>query len=107
MRVVNVMWFGGVERFKRIYEVGGCGVYVGRGSVLGNRFKIGVDGDREEVIKMYRRWLWEKVKSGDEVVIGELKKIKEGWLIGCFCKKWDVEVKCHGDVIVKCVRWMG
>ena len=53
-------------------------VYCGRscngwkGSVLGNRFKIGRDGSREEVIEKYRRWLWKEIKKGNERLIEEL-----------------------------------
>jgi hypothetical protein len=86
--------------------------YVGRrcgrwnGSVLGNKWKIGIDGDREMVVEKYRRWLWEMIKKNDEVVVGELGRLLEigdGLVIGCWC---DENERCHGDVILNCLKWM-
>jgi hypothetical protein len=57
---------------KKTYR--GEGIYVGRetpgapGNVLGNPFRIGRDGTREEVVEKYRRWLWEQIKLGKDVV---------------------------------------
>ena len=56
-------------------------VYVGRGSKWGNRFVIGKDGSREEVVEKYRVW-FEK-ESGLKGCLGEL----EGKVLGCWCKK--------------------
>lgn len=39
-----------------IREYNGSYIYIGRGSIFGNPFEIGKDGDREYVIKRYRRW---------------------------------------------------
>jgi hypothetical protein len=47
-----------------------------QGSVLGNPFRVGRDGTLEEVIKKYRRWLWEQIKLRREVYV-ELKRIAE------------------------------
>jgi hypothetical protein len=86
--------------------------YVGRrcgnwkGSVLGNKYKIGIDGNRDEVVEKYRKWLWEMIKKNDEVVVGELMKLLEigdELVIGCWC---DENERCHGDVILNCLRWM-
>jgi len=45
---------------KKYYR--GVGVYIGRPSLLGNPFKIGKDGTRQEVIQKYGIWLWEQIK---------------------------------------------
>ncbi|MEW6374392.1 MAG: DUF4326 domain-containing protein [Thermodesulfobacteriota bacterium] len=91
----------------------GAGVYIGRschgykGSVLRNRFKIGVDGNRDEVIEKYRRWLWDEFKKGGEVkddlvrLCGLLKEGKEVVL-----KCWCVPKRCHGEVVKRCIEWM-
>ena len=42
---------------------GGVGVYIGRGSIFGNPFRIGEDGNREEVIEKYRQWFLEKISD--------------------------------------------
>lgn len=40
-----------------------CEVYVGRGSMWGNHFKIGVDGNRADVIERYKKELWRKMRD--------------------------------------------
>jgi len=101
--VVSVKSFGwvGVEYVGR-----------GKGSVLGNKFKIGVDGDRKEVIEKYKSWLWRYVKEGIKGVMSDVwkellricKKVKEGGdvVLGCWCSP----LGCHGDVIKSCILWM-
>ena len=76
-------------------------VYIGRGSVFGNRFVIGRDGNRSEVIEKYRVWLWGEVKRGGEVV-KRIEELRGNERLGCFCG----EGKCHGDVIVRCWKWL-
>jgi len=68
-------------------------VYIGRGSKWGNKFLIGRDGDREEVIAKYREW----ILKNDELLscLGELKDK----VLGCYCKP----LACHGDVLVDLV----
>jgi Domain of unknown function (DUF4326) len=41
----------------------GEGVYIGRPSLLGNPFKIGEHGTRNEVIAKYRVWLWQHIQQ--------------------------------------------
>ena len=67
------------------------GVYVGRPSVWGNPYRIGVDGNREEVIKRYGKYLRE---SGLIKRVGELK----GSLLRCHCKDHQA---CHADYLIK------
>lgn len=56
-------------------------VYIGRGSIWGNPFKIGRDGDRAEVLRKYKAYLLRG--EGRHLLdrIGEL----EGKSLGCFC----------------------
>lgn len=69
-------------------------IYIGRGSIFGNPFVIGKDGTREEVIKKYKEWFYEKVKN-----LVFRKKVYNliGKRLGCFCKPQA----CHGDVIIE------
>jgi len=89
-------------------------VYIGRkfgeyeGSVLGNRFKSGRDGSREVVVDvLYRDWLWKEYQKKGEVY-RELERIKNlvlggnNVMLGCWC----FPLKCHGDIVKKCVEWM-
>ena len=63
-------------------------VYVGRPTKWGNRYVIGRDGTRDEVIKKYEQWL---AKSGLDVT--ELR----GKDLVCWCKPQA----CHADVLMK------
>lgn len=66
-------------------------IYIGRGSIWGNPFIIGKDGNREEVIEKYEEYL---VNSPEL-----LKKLPElrGKTLACFC----APKACHGDVLAK------
>lgn len=66
-------------------------VYIGRPSKWGNPFKIGIDGDREQVIEKYRKWL-----LSNPALLRCLSELK-GKVLGCWCKP-DA---CHGDVLVE------
>ena len=81
-------------------------VYVGRksrkfkGSVLRNDYRIGRDGNREEVIKKYKKWVWKKYNEGGKVrreIDRLVEKVINGEdvVLGCWCKP----KKCHGDVL--------
>lgn len=66
-------------------------VYIGRGSKWGNPFKIGVHGNREEVIAMYEEYLM----SSDEL-LSSLSELKHKNLV-CYCHPNS----CHGDILLK------
>ena len=72
-------------------------IFIGRGrvSVLGNPFKIGRDGNRQEVVEMFKSYFYERLKRDPEykaVVLSLRDKV-----IGCFCKPR----LCHGDIYVE------
>lgn len=67
-------------------------VYIGRGSIFGNPYEMGIDGDRNTVILRYRKWFNFLLK--DPRFEAELKKLKNKRL-ACFC----APLACHGDVI--------
>ena len=50
---------------KKTYR--GEGVYIGRPSLIGNPYRIGAHGTREQVIARYREWLWEQIKQQNKV----------------------------------------
>jgi hypothetical protein len=89
------------------------GIYIGRGgkgkkqSPLANPYKIGVEGDRDFVLKLYRKWLWDELNRPNPEVIKELVRIlilskEKPVKLVCFCSP----LKCHGDVIVSCLNWL-
>jgi len=63
-------------------------VYIGRGSIWGNPFTVGMYG-RKGAIQKYRQWL--------ETQPHLIKKIPElkGKILGCWCRP----LSCHGDVL--------
>ncbi len=74
----------------------GHDVYIGRGSRWGNPFKIGIDGNRMEVIEKYKKYI-RSVFTG-HLDLSELK----GKRLGCHC----APLPCHGDVLKKLVDEM-
>ena len=80
----------------------GEGVYIGRPSLLGNPYRIGEDGSRDEVIAKYRAWLWQQIRQRGAVYhelfrLAEIARTGDLYLI-CWCKQIDREVGCHGDI---------
>lgn len=70
-------------------------VYCGRGSIFGNPYKIGVDGNRNEVCDKYENYFHHRIKNDlefKEVV----ENIKDDDILGCFCKP----KRCHVQTIV-------
>ena len=70
-------------------------VYIGRGSIYGNPYVIGVDGTREEVIEKYRKYFNERIAS-DEEFKKEVLTLKNK-ILCCYC----APKSCHGDVIIQ------
>ena len=66
-------------------------VYVGRPSKWGNPFKIGRDGNRNEVIAKYKEWL-----LGNEELMLQLWELKDRDLY-CFCSP----LPCHADILLE------
>lgn len=92
-------------------------IYIGRAtrtlerSPLANLYAVGFDGDRAQVIELYRRWLWHQINIGEQNPNGALKKllaiarlVKTGQpvILTCWCKT----LPCHGDVIIRAIDWL-
>lgn len=93
---------------KKTYR--GEGIYIGRPSSLGNPFKIGEHGTRDEVIARYRVWLWQQIQSRGDVY-RELRRLAaiarwDDLVLVCWCKQPDRHVACHGDVLRSAILWM-
>lgn len=71
-------------------------VYIGRPSQWGNPFAIGRDGDRDEVIEKYRRWLAGEITVPDRTppTAEEISALRDK-VLGCWC----APRACHGDVL--------
>lgn len=72
-------------------------VFIGRPSIWGNPFKIGLDGTREEVIEKYEKWI-----RTQPHILRHLPDLK-GKRLGCFC----APKACHGDVLIKLMKEFG
>ena len=70
-------------------------IYIGRGSLFGNPYIIGRDGDRNQVIRKYKMYLWKHLLMGDNFTIADVLAL-EGQRLGCFCSPQF----CHGDILV-------
>lgn len=87
-------------------------VYVGRGSKrdnlaghpLQNRFTVKKYG-KGVACDMYRKWLWEKIKANDPVIMCWLGEIRlYAHAVVCWCDEgYD---RCHADVIIRAIEYL-
>lgn len=49
----------------------------------------------------YRKWLWEKIRTRDRVVLDTLRALSEDSVLGCWCKPKP----CHAEVIASAWAW--
>jgi hypothetical protein len=78
-------------------------VYIGRAnaryglpaSPFANPFKIGRDGDRDQVIAQYRAWLLARPD-----LLARLPELR-GKVLACWCKQLTSDIPCHGNVLVE------
>lgn len=106
--VTNVRHFGSEEELNSAFPKW---IYVGRKvgvweqSPLANQFKLGrgaTDEDRQEVIKKYRQWLWNKIQAGDPTVISVLGEINRKTVLVCWC----APEPCHAEVVHRAAAWL-
>ena len=74
-------------------------VLIDRRTKWGNPFKLGTDGDREQVIARYRADLWRRIRAG-EVSLQGLAELDGCWL-ACWCEP----LPCHGNVLARAAAW--
>lgn len=72
-----------------------CDVYIGRGTPFGNPYPISKDATREEVLKLFRSYFFERLKREPDWK-AKVDKLK-GKVLGCHC----VPLPCHGDIIIQ------
>jgi hypothetical protein len=83
------------------------GIYVGRMrrstgqfNPLGNPFRVGEDGTREEVIEKFRVWLREQCSKHRHVWIPMLAALYQERLI-CHC----FPLPCHAEILIEAAEW--
>ena len=69
-------------------------MYIGRGSIFGNPYRIGKD-DRQAVLAKYKEYFYKRVNI-DMVFKNAVLNLK-GKVLGCYCKP----LACHGDIIIE------
>ena len=74
-------------------------VYIGRGTMWGNSFVIGVDGTRDEACEAYAKQLKESIRTG-EVTVEQLASLNGKDLV-CYC----APLRCHGDTLARVAAW--
>lgn len=78
-------------------------VYIGRPSPLGNPFKVGVAGTRDQVIVKYRDHIQAQLADADSPASHELNRLKRlladdpNRIIELEC--WCEPQSCHGDIL--------
>tara|TARA_R100001594_G_scaffold74062_2_gene108666 strand:+ start:2387 stop:2668 length:282 start_codon:yes stop_codon:yes gene_type:complete len=72
-------------------------IKIDRSTIFGNPFRIGIDGNREEVIKKYEEWI---MKDEQLILRNKMKKELKNKILGCWCKP----LPCHGDIIMKIIK---
>ena len=78
-------------------------VFVGRhkSSCWGNPYVIGKDGDRAEVIELYRRLIWKRVNGKHGQAWIQALADLDGKVLGCYCDP----MPCHAEVLVRAAAW--
>lgn len=80
------------------------GEYVGYPRTLAGPYRMGFDGTREEVVRKYKEWLWDGVKSRK----AEYRKLTE--LLAVARGGEGLRLVCvepaFGEVIAACLEWM-
>jgi hypothetical protein len=77
-------------------------------SALGNPFRIGQDGTREQCVEKYRRWLFEQSKDPKSPALRELNALVEQYrrgetiILGCWC----CPKACHAHVIRRAILYL-
>ena len=76
-------------------------VNIMRGSTFGNPYKIGVDGDRDQVIELFRQFQLPKIMKTPQWQDLMHKWVYGGGVkLGCCC----APKPCHGDVIAQAMK---
>ena len=95
------------KKFFPYYPEAPTHIYIGRPSVLGNPYRIGVNGTREEVIEKYTTWFRYQLEYNHHVV-SEIRRLREVHLeypnLYLIC--WCAPLACHGHVIASVLDGM-
>lgn len=88
---------------RRLLNVGAYGavppsaVYIGRGTLLGNPYRIGPDGTRDEVIAKYEAYFQRMLRQPGFVT--RVLSYVGDYDLACWC----APKPCHGEIVL---RWL-
>jgi len=91
IKMTNVI---NIKNAPRDWKINKQYAYIGRGSLFGNPYKINRYTTREESIKLFKDYFFNKI-TVDKNFRDNVESLKDKTLV-CFCKPKD----CHGDVII-------
>ena len=74
-------------------------IRIDRQTFWGNPFRIGPGRTREEVIALYRAYLWRRIQAG-EIRLNDLAFL-HGKTLACWC----APLPCHGHVLARAASW--
>ena len=92
MPVLNIYHHGG--------KVPQGAVSIMRGTPFGNPYVIGRDGNRAQVVEMYRAWLLERLQDDDSFAAAV--RGLDGKDLCCCC----APLQCHGYVLESVAKWL-
>ena len=69
-------------------------VYIGRPSIWGNPFKIGIHGNRKEVIEKYKEYVLTNPLLMSQIMTLDRKTL------GCWCSPHP----CHGEALAEIIQ---
>lgn len=82
-------------------------VYIGRGTVYGNPYRITKKANREAVVLRYRSYLWKHMHSAKSHLRAEVLRLADRFKAGeslylcCHC----APARCHGDILAKAIQY--
>lgn len=84
---------------KRTDDIPADAFYVGRPSLLGNPFRIGVHGTREEVISKYQAWIEQELEksAATRAFLAHIHQTAKNRPVALVC--WCAPLPCHANVL--------
>ena len=73
-------------------------INIQRGTMWGNPYKIGVDGDKDTVIDLYQKLLYDKIRNKE--ITRQHLEVLRGMRLGCTC----LPKRCHGTILADVVN---
>ena len=70
-------------------------IYIGRPSMWGNPYQLGIDGNRDVVLALYKTYIYTKLKQMPDFAL-RIKTLR-GKTLGCWCSP----LPCHGDILAE------